>query len=209
MRRPLLISILLFISILTSVHGYSATPTGYYLPKGYKVTAKVYVPDAPFWPGETLGDIFGVASQEYSVLAVGYGGKGGPLEGFAVEKGVKIIWVQGGRQEVKAKISIQNVGEHDVTIVYGYDGAIKISVNGQFIYSFVATEKKYQIVSQGAAVNAPEMIPQSNSGDGSPSNDTGEGYDVPSVSEIQMQYLLLGAGIVLAVSLVFIMSRRR
>ena len=209
MQKRAAIPILLFIISITvavAVYAYEATPTGYYLPKGYKVTATVSVPGAPFWPGEYLGDIVGVQSNEYSVLAVGYGSKGGILENFAVEQGIKIIWIQGGRQEVKAKVSISNVGDHDVTIVYDYDGQVKISVDGKFIYGFVATADKYQIVAQGAKVNQPEVLPSS---DGSQNNDTGSGYNPPSVSEIQMQYLLLGAGIIVILIVVMFLMHRR
>jgi hypothetical protein len=193
-----------------TVYAYDATSTGYYLPKGYKVSAKVSVPAPPFWPGETLGDIVGISTSDYSVLVIGYGSKGGVLEGFKVEQGIKVVWKQAGREEVKATVTIQNVGEHDVTIVYGYDGQIKISVNGKFVHSFVANKDKYEIVAQGASVSAPEVLPTSdNSNQNTSDSGTGEGYNPPSVSELQMQYLLFGAGAVIVVVLVLVLMRRR
>ena len=209
MRKTIIpLFFIILLATVSAVYAYDATSTGYYLPKGYKVTGKVYVPGAPFWPGESLGDVVGVATDEYSVLVVGYGSKGGILESFNVEQGVKVIWKQAGREEVKAKATIQNIGEHDVTIVYGYDGQVKISVDGKFIYGFVATTDKYQLVAQGASVNAPEVLPTSDDSSQSGS-DTGEGYNPPSVSELQMQYLLFGAGVVGLVALVLGLMRRR
>jgi hypothetical protein len=209
-RKSIIFFIYLTILIIASTaYAYEATPVGYYLPKGYKVTAKVSVPSPPFWGGEKLGDIVGVSVSEYSVFVVGYGAKWIDLSGLHVEQGVKVVWKQGGREEVKAKVSIQNIGEHDVTIVYDYDGQIKISVDGKFIYGFVATDNKYQIIAQGASVNAPQVLPTPDTGSDQ-STDTGSGYNPPSVSQLQMQYLLLGGGAIGIIILsLFLMRRRR
>ena len=202
MRR--LLPLLFTLFLVVSVSAYTATPTGYYLPKGYKVDVSVYVSDPPLWPGENLGDIVGLSINDYSVLVVGYGGKGGPLEGFAVEQGVKIVWIQGGTQYVKAKVKL-NGGDHTVSILYGYDGQVKISVDGKYVYGFVATADKYEIVAQGASVNAPQPIPQ----DQGSQDTTGEGYDVPSIPELRTQYLLLGAGLVFISILAVVMIKRK
>ena len=204
MRR--LLPLLFTLFLVVGVSAYTATPTGYYLPRGYKVDATVRVPAVPAWPGENVGDIAGLSTNDYSVYVVAYGGRGGILEGFATEQGIKIVWVQGGTQQVKAKVRNLNEGDHTVTIVYGHDNYIKISIDGKLAFSFVATVDKYELVAQGASVNAPQPIPQQQDGS---SDQTGEGYDVPSIPELQTQYLLLGAGLVFISILAVVMVKRR
>ena len=168
------------------VLAYDAAPTGYYLPKGYKVEAKARFPGCGFWPGDYVGDIVGVSTSGYEVLVVGKCEKawnGGVWDCF------KVYWIEGGQQKEVANIHSTPEEDHTIVIVYGYDGMVKISIDGQLAYSFVGTTDKYSIVAQGAKVSTPEPLPE----DGSDSG-TGEGYNPPSVSELQVQYLLLGAG---------------
>ncbi len=202
------IEVLLVVSILAIMLAasisYAETPTGYFLPKGYKVTAQVFVPCAPFWPGEAVGDAVGLQTNDYSVIARGYGLKGGVLEGFTTRSGVKIIWVQGGVQSVKADTSAECNKKHEVTIVYSHDGQIKFSVGGRFIYSFVATADRYSIVAEGASVNAPEVLPRDTT------SPAGGGYNPPSIQQIQIQALALGLGLGLgAIALILLLARRR
>ncbi len=171
------------------VLAYDATPTGYYLPRGYKVEAEAATLGCGIWPGDYVGGIVGVSTENYKVLVVGKCEKawnGGVWDGF------KVYWIEGGREEEKAQLHIESdqvAKPQKITIVYGYDGMVKISINDRLIYSFTGTVDKYSIVAQDAKVSAPEPLPQ----DGSDSG-TGEGYNPPSVSELQVQYLLLGAG---------------
>lgn len=167
---------------------YDASATGYYLPEGYKVTAEVSIPGAPFWPGELVGSVFGLSTDDYSVLVVASSVKGQVWEGFSTWDGCKVVWVQSGREEVKAKVSL-TPGKHDVTIVYGWDGTVKISVDGEMLFSFVATAGKYSVVAQGAKVNAPEELPKTTA-----TASTGGGYNPPTVKDIQLRYTLLGVG---------------
>ena len=196
MRAKTLIPIIIFLAILAASNIVAAdvTSTGYYLPQGYKVSAKVNVPVEPFWPGEAIGDAVGVSTSGYQVIIRGYASKGGIVEGFAVEKGIKVIWVQGGKHEEKAKITGLESKEHDVEILYGYDGQVKISVNGEFLYSFVATVSKYEIVAEGAKVNQPEPLPSPTT-----TPTTGEGYSKPSTYELQQQLALGLGGLAIAI----------
>ncbi|MCD6300897.1 MAG: hypothetical protein J7L82_02380 [Staphylothermus sp.] len=181
----------------------SPTPTGYYLPKGYKVTAKVYVPDAPLW-GNTIGDAVGLSCDKYSVIVFGWGEK---TWNWEAKHGIKVIWREGGTDEDKAYVDLEPDKKHDVTIVYDWDGTVKISVDGKFIYSFVATESRYTIVAQGATVNEPEALPEP-----STTPPTGSGYNRASVNELQTQYLLLGAGatiIVVAAIMMFAKGNKK
>jgi len=196
MRVKTLIPIIIFLAILAASNIVAAdvTSTGYYLPQGYKVSAKVNVPVEPFWPGKAIGDAVGVSASGYQVIIRGYASKGGIVEGFAVEKGIKVIWVQGGKREEKAKITGLESKEHDVEILYGYDGQVKISVNGEFLYSFVATVSKYEIVAEGAKVNQPEPLPSPTT-----TPTTGEGYSKPSTYELQQQLALGLGGLAIAI----------
>ena len=186
---------------------YDASQTGYYLPKGYKVTAKIHVPGSPFLPGEIVGDIVGVATSDYSVLAVGYGWKGQVWEGWPAESGIKIVWKERGLEDVKAKDKYDE-GDYDVTIVYGCDGQVKFSVNGEFIYGFVATTDRYSIVAEGAKVYSPEPLPCLTE---TTTNPTGTGYNPPSIPEQnQMFYTMLGIGAAaILVPLGLVLARKR
>ncbi len=200
---------IVFLTILLGsliVVAYDASPTGYYLPKGYKVSVKLHVPGAPFWPGEVSGDIAGVGCEEYSVLIIGYGWKGQLWEGYPAESGIKVIWKQGGNEEEKAKEKYDE-GDYDVTIVYGCDGQIKISVNGEFLYGFVATKSKYSILAEGAAVQAPEPLPCITETTTDPG--TGEGYNPPSVNEMQQQLLWVGIGVIALIAFPILFLRVR
>ena len=174
-------------------YAVNPTPSGYYLPRGYKVTAKVYVPDSPLW-GNVLGDAFGISCEKYTVFALGWGEK---TWNWEAKHGIKIVWREGGTDEDKAYVDLEPNKKHDVTIVYDWDGTVKISVDGKFIYSFVATEPKYTIVAQGAQVSEPEALPKP-----STTSPTGSGYNPASISDLRTEYLLLGAGVT-AVALLF------
>lgn len=174
-------------------YAVNPTPSGYYLPRGYKVTAKVYVPDSPLW-GNTLGDAFGISCEKYTVFALGWGEK---TWNWEAKHGIKIVWREGGTDQDKAYIDLEPNKKHEVTIVYDWDGTIKISVDGKFLYGFVATEPKYTIVAQGAQVSEPEALPKP-----STTSPTGSGYNPASISDLRTEYLLLGAGVA-AVALLF------
>jgi len=211
MRRPLLFTplLLFIINVIGLAYAYEASPTGYYLPQGYKVSAQITVPEAPYWPGENTGDIVGLGCSEYKILVVGYGSRD---IGFQVHTGIKVIKVSVGEywnsQKVVANVNMGvEKGEYTIYIVYGSDGYIKISysaggtdVKPQAIYSFKADIDKYTILSQGSQVNKPEQI--LSSGD----SNVGEGYN--PLSENVVIYLALGAGVILILSIVVILVRR-
>ena len=170
------------------------TPTGYYLPRGYKAEAIIMIPPAPFWPGIAKGDVVGVDAGTYQVRVVGFGYKASIIEGFWACHGVQVQKHTLSKTEILTMKTNQDnpsleAGEHKITITYGYDGTVKIAIDGEFLYSFAGTEDKYAVIAEGAKVSAPEPLPSSDSGD------TGEGYNPPTVKELQLQYLALGAGV--------------
>ena len=172
----------------------STSETGYYLPKGYKVVAEITVPPAPFWPGIAVGDAVGIKSGTEEYVVVGFGYKASILEGFWACHGVQVQKCSGSSRELLVMITNEDnpdfeAGTHKVTIVYGYDGIVKISVDSEFLRSFPATADKYAITAKGAKVYPPEQIASGSGDDGK-----GEGYTPPTIREIQLQYLALGAG---------------
>ncbi len=199
------IAIALMIMLTVSAAYADVYATGYYLPRGYKVTAQAFIPCAPFWSGEMIGDAVGLQTNDYTVIARSYGWKGGILEGFATRSGIKILWIQGGREDIKADVDLACGRKHEVVIVYGYDGQIKFSVDGRFIYSFIATVDRYSIVAEGASVSAPESLPRDTT-----SPPAGTGYNPPSIQQIQIQALALGLGLGLGViAILLFLTRRR
>ena len=143
----------------------------------------------------------GVQTGDYAVIAVAKCEKS--LSG--TWDGIVIYWVEGGKEEEKARIHADPSKTHEITIVYGWDGQVKFSVDGEFIYGFVATADKYAIVSQGAEVDTPEALPTPTS-----TAPTGEGYQPKSVNEIQQQYIALGLGAgAIATIIIILLIRRR
>lgn len=206
LRRSLSLSFFIIVILgVIAVYGYEASPTGYYLPLGYKVSAQITVPDAPWLPGESVGDIVGLSCSQYSVLVIGYGCRD---VSFQVHTGIKVVWKEAGSEKIVADINMGvEKGEYKIYIVYGSDGYVKISysaggtdVKPQAIYSFRGDVSKYTIVSQGAQVNEPTQIASIGSDD-----EIGEGYN-PITSETLI-LVCLGAGVVGIVTLFFVFRR--
>ncbi len=193
--------------VMLGAVSFALSPTGYYLPKGYRVSAVLYVPCAPFWPGEILGDAVGLQTNEYAVIARGYGWKGNVWEGFATRSGVMIIWHQGGSQNVVARIDLVCEQKHEITIVYGYDGQVKFSAKNEFIYGFIATVDRYSVVAENAAVSRPEPLPQQTT-----QPPAGTGYNPPTAQQVQAQGLIVGiiagAGALIFAILLLVVGRK-
>lgn len=196
------VAVIVMLTILAGIVLVNAqSATGYYLPKGYKVRARIYVPGSPFWPGELAGDTVGISCERYSVLVKGFGYKQWWGE---ANSGIRVYWVEGGvTKEVASKWNIPE-GDHEVEIVYGHDGYVYISIEGTHVYGFAGTVEKYSIVSEGAEVSPPEALPTPKQ-----SEQVGSGYAPKSAEELRNQYLLLGLGAGAISVLLILMIRRR
>jgi len=204
--KKVMLSIVLLVFMVSSIvmanYAVNPTSTGYYLMEGYKISAKVYVPDTPLW-GNTIGDVFGISCEKYMVYAMGWGEK---TWNWECKHGIKVVWREGGNDQDKSYVDLAPNKKHDVTIVYDWDGTIKISVDGKFVYSFVATEKKYQVIAQGAQVSPPEALPK-------PDGDkpTGSGYNPSSVKDLEFKFILLGIGVaaILFLVILFVVLKKK
>jgi len=190
------------------------TATNYYLPKGYKVHATIYVPCAPFLPGEMLGGSVGISTGNYMVYVQAYGWKN-PWNWAEYKSGVRVVWVENGQKTTKADVQVEGCDyDLDVVITYNWDGRITLAAAKQkggtpaSLYSFVATADKYSIVSEGAVVDAPEALPQPTTTSGA---DTGSGYNPPTIKDIKQQWLLYGmlGGGAFAIILLMLMSKNK
>jgi len=76
---------------------------------------------------------------------------------------------------------------------------VKISVDGELIYSFAGSADKYTILASNAKVNGPQVLQSSSN------QETGEGY-LPQSD--YMIYLGLGLGAVLVLIVVMLVVRR-
>jgi len=204
-KKSVLLAVAVMAAITLIAYAYpTPTPSGYYLPRGYKVTATIYVPESPFWPGEVVGDEVGISDGATTIFAVGVGWKYWDGPNLVYDEYVKIVKQTGDKQQVLKIINVHNPGQHTVVITYTWDGQVSISVDGHLAYGFQASTDKYIIVAQGAHVNQPVELPRPKT-----DNPTGEGYNPPSVQDIQRQYLLLGLGAGAIIILVLILALRR
>jgi len=190
----LILFLLTILTSFTSIIAYNASPCGYYLPRGYYVEGTINFKDAPFWPGESEPSIIGLRTSSYDILIVGRASKDWS---FQVWREILVIKKTNEREEVLAKQDAQAEVDHKVTIVYGNDGQVKISVNGELLYSFAGSADKYTILASNAKVNEPQVLQTSN-------QETGEGY-LPEDNTI---YLALGVGAVLVLIVVMLVVRR-
>ncbi len=192
------------------------TPTNYYLPKGYKVHAQIYVPDAPIWPGENVGGAVGVQGPTCTIYAQAYGWKNS-WNWFQYKSGIRVYQVCGSITQKVADVQVDGHDFYaDVVITYDWDGHVTIAAslkpNAQLsnLYGFTAETDKYTIVGEGAKVDPPEALPQPTTTSASGQN-TGNGYNPPTVNDLQTRYLLLGAGagIIAVLVIATVLGRRR
>ncbi len=183
-------------SMIEEVKLYSTTPVNYYLVKGYKITADMQACGCGFsWNGYAVftRSIFGIETSEYKILVIGLGA-GNP---FVCWSGFAVVKESGGHQEGLASYQAEPDKWYKVTIVYDYDGYIKININDKLVYSFVATTDKYMVVVGGdtsyVKVHPPEQLPAPDDND----NTIGRGPNPPSIKELQLKYIAIGAGVLI------------